>query len=140
MFVAATLYTPFARAELALEFVGVTAGKGQVMVSIWGSKDTYFKQAAWRAVYPVPPVLALDGRFSITITEPLPPELAVSVFYDANANNTLDTHWFGLPAEAVGSSNNVQGRFGPPAFKDAKVAYSGAPQSLVIHLNKLLSD
>jgi uncharacterized protein (DUF2141 family) len=45
---------------------------------------------------------------------------AVGVLHDENANGILDKNFIGMPKEGTGTSNNVQGKIGPPSFGDAK--------------------
>jgi uncharacterized protein (DUF2141 family) len=49
-------------------------------------------------------------------------EYAVSLFYDVNSNEKLDTSMFGIPKEPTGVSNNVPAANGPPSFEAAKFA------------------
>lgn len=49
-------------------------------------------------------------------------EYAVSLFYDVNSNEKLDTSIFGIPKEPTGVSNNVTSSNGPPSFDAAKFA------------------
>ena len=44
---------------------------------------------------------------------------AVSVLHDLNGNRRVDTHFFGLPQEAWGVSNNVRPTLRPPRFDEA---------------------
>lgn len=48
-------------------------------------------------------------------------QYAIGVFHDVNANNSLDTNFFGVPKEQYGFSNNATGNFGPPSFDAAAV-------------------
>ena len=55
-------------------------------------------------------------------------EYAVSIFYDVNSNEKLDTSIFGIPKEPTGVSNNAIGKNGPPAFEDASFTVSDEQQ------------
>ncbi len=46
-----------------------------------------------------------------------PAKYAIRYFHDENMNYKLDTNWAGIPIEGYGFSNNVLGKFGPPAFE-----------------------
>jgi len=43
---------------------------------------------------------------------------AVAIIQDKNSDGEHNTNLFGAPTEPYGFSNNVYGRFGPPAFED----------------------
>ena len=50
----------------------------------------------------------------------LPPgACAIGIFHGANLSNRLDNHFFGVPREQYGFSNNARGFMGPPSFEDA---------------------
>ncbi len=48
---------------------------------------------------------------------------AVAIWHDVDDDRELDSNLFGIPSEPVGSSNNAEGSFGPPSFKDAAFDY-----------------
>jgi uncharacterized protein (DUF2141 family) len=48
---------------------------------------------------------------------------AVAIWHDVDDDRELDSNLFGVPSEPVGSSNNAEGSFGPPSFKDAAFDY-----------------
>jgi len=43
----------------------------------------------------------------------------VSMIHDENANNTMDTNFFGMPKEGWGTSRDARASFGPPSYADA---------------------
>ena len=55
---------------------------------------------------------------------------AVACFHDENGNGKMDTGLFGIPTEGVVVSNHAKGFLGPPSFKDAKFAFTGAATEL----------
>ena len=61
-------------------------------------------------------------------------EYAVKLFHDANNNGKLDTNFLGMPKEDYGFSNNVRGRFGPPAYDKAKFEFSHEMQEIAIQV------
>ena len=62
-------------------------------------------------------------------------EYGVTVYYDENSNDKLDTGMFGMPKEAVGTSNNPKPRMGPPLYKDAKFMLEEKGKEIIIKLN-----
>ena len=63
-------------------------------------------------------------------------EYAISVYHDENDNKNLDTGLFGIPKEALGTSNNVKIRFGPPKYQDASFILDQSDLNLTIRLKK----
>lgn len=47
-------------------------------------------------------------------------DYAVSVFYDKNGNDKLDTNLYGVPKEPTGTSNNVSVKHAAPSFEQAR--------------------
>ncbi len=54
----------------------------------------------------------------IKVEKLCPGKYAFRYFHDRNNNKKMDTNWIGIPTEGYGFSNNANGRFGPPAFRD----------------------
>lgn len=110
------------------------------MLSVWASEEEYLKSPFFKAIYPVPAQLldAESDSFVVSISEPLPRNCAISVYYDENGDGKLNTNWLGIPREAVGSSNNVRGSMGPPDYQEAMIEVSGEGQHLHIELHKVL--
>jgi uncharacterized protein (DUF2141 family) len=54
-----------------------------------------------------------------------------------NSNGRLDANFLGIPRERVGASNNAKDHFGPPAFLDASIVYSGGHMQLRIVITYL---
>lgn len=48
---------------------------------------------------------------------------AVAVCHDENDNGRCDANFLGVPSEGVAASRGAVGRFGPPAFDDAKFSH-----------------
>lgn len=118
-----------------MDIMGVEAGVGQVVVSVWDSKENYLKKAFLTKTVPVEK-LTYD-KLRVTFNEHLPLECAINVYYDKNSNGELDTSWIGIPAEPVGITNNVKGDFGPPDYEEAKVSITGEGQVFVIHVEDI---
>jgi len=54
---------------------------------------------------------------TFTIEDLNPGKYAVRYYHDENSNNQMETNMIGEPTEGYGFSNNVTGKFGPPAFE-----------------------
>ena len=97
--------------KLAYEFTG----GGQLIASVFDSEASFLKSPIDSMIVNAEPSGASVLHFE------LQPErhYAISVIYDENNNNELDTNLFGIPSEGVGTSNNPSTRFGPPNYEDA---------------------
>ncbi|MDO6685761.1 MULTISPECIES: DUF2141 domain-containing protein [unclassified Agarivorans] len=122
-------------ADVHIDILGIKAGKGQIVVSVWDSEDNYLKTPFLIKTIAASNIRNKQLRF--TFSSSLPAECAISVYYDENANGKLDTNWLGIPREAVGISNNVKGRFGPPKYNDGKITLSGNEQIFKIYLEEI---
>ena len=102
--------------SLTVSVSGLIPGEGDVFVSVFASEDTFLRV----------PLQALnssvgDSETIVVAFTALPPGVyAVGVVYDENSNGKLDTGFFHIPKEPVGTSNNPKPRWGPPRWKDAK--------------------
>lgn len=60
-----------------------------------------------------------SGKASWTVSDLPYGTYGASAWQDLNGNGKLDANEWGAPVEPTGVSNNAQGHFGPPAYKDA---------------------
>lgn len=93
----------------------LSAGKGKLYTSL--CLQQHFMQG--RCNFEIIKKVEHDTEF-IVFNNITPGNYAVSIFYDVNENEKLDSSLFGIPEEPTGVSQNVIGKNGPPAFKDAK--------------------
>lgn len=104
---------------LRLELAGLTGVTGKVYLSVYDSADTWLgKDATQTAVLDIE--TNTEGEFVITDLQLPVGEYAISVFYDRNGNDKLDTNFIGVPKEPVALSNNAKAKLGPPKYRDAK--------------------
>ena len=61
---------------------------------------------------------------------------AVKVIHDENNDKKLNQNLLGIPSEKYGISNNVMGKFGLPAFKEASFNVSTGETVLSIEISK----
>ncbi len=133
-----TLQTIAVQAQVTLVFTGVASGQGQVAISVWDSAGSYLKRPYLAKRFSVGTVI--DGELQVLLQEPLPKFCVVSAYYDKNNNGELDTNWLGVPLEAVGTTNDAQGKFGPPSYAAGLVEITGGAQVLHIPLRYVLGD
>lgn len=101
-------------ATVNVSLSGVAGQKGMLMGALCTS-ETFLKDCQHYATrHPkLSNVLQFEGA--------PPGSYAVMVFHDENGNGKLDKAANGMPLEGWGFSRNARGRFGPPAFQDARI-------------------
>ena len=99
--------------NLSVLVVGAKSTVGQVILSVFSSRENYLKEPIYNEIKAVDEFG--EARFQLTLSRG---DYAVSAVYDENGNDKLDTGFLGIPKELVAFSNNAKGRFGPPKFDD----------------------
>lgn len=121
------------KATLAITATGFEGTKGQAIVAVYATKDTWLKVDR---AYRIKKMPISGGTVVATFTD-LPPGIyAVSVIHDANSNGKLDMHWFPVPGpdEGAGVSNDAKAVFGPPSFDDARFQLSESSGAITIKI------
>jgi uncharacterized protein (DUF2141 family) len=111
---------------------GFKSTKGQAIVAIYGSKDSWLKLDRAVKVVKMP----LSGT-SLQVSFSLPPGVyAASVIHDENSNGKLDMQWFPIPkpAEGAGVSNDATASIGPPSYGDARFEMTDKGAALAIKI------
>lgn len=94
--------------KLDIEISGIRNNKGYIMLQLLDSTQKIIKEE-------MSPIK--DFKCLISIENLRVEEYAVRYYHDENANGKMETNLIGKPTEGYGFSNNVIGKFGPPAFK-----------------------
>ena len=118
-------------ATLTVKVTGAVPSKGQLVLTIFTSKETFLEEPHATKIAPI----GSDGHVVLQVNELKPGTYAVSVYYDQDNNGKLNTGLFGIPTELVGFSNNARGLFGPPSFREAAFDLS-SDKSIEIKLRK----
>ncbi|OYT90992.1 MAG: hypothetical protein CFE43_15385 [Burkholderiales bacterium PBB3] len=84
----------------------VQPGRGSVMLSVWGSSDSFFKKPLLAKK-----LAATEATLVIALCGAEAPEIAVTVYQDLNDNGKLDSNFLGIPSEPTAASGK------PPKFK-----------------------
>ena len=117
---------------LTVTILNLRNNLGQVCVALYNKEEAFPKSPdkAMKIVF-----APIRDKKSTVVFDSLPPgEYARSVFHDENKNGKMDSNFFGVPKEGVGTSNDARGHLGPPHYKDAKFNFSGNVQSIIINL------
>lgn len=102
------------KTSLTVKVSGGIPEKGQAILSIFSSPDTYLK------IPNISLTKSIDenGQVTFFVDELVPGMYSVSVIYDEDNNGKLNTGFLGIPSELVGFSNNAKSMFGPPTFNE----------------------
>ena len=117
--VGAALLLPSAlqAADLSIKVDGIKGEQGQLLVALYDS-DANFLNADKASKQLT--VALKDAQSGFKLADLEPGTYAIAIIFDTNSNGKLDTNFIGIPKEAIGTSNNIKPRFGPPRFADAK--------------------
>jgi uncharacterized protein (DUF2141 family) len=120
-------------ARLIVEFTGLASDEGAVVFAMWDGPENWLEDNAVReGSTPIE-----NGRSRLELTDLPYGEYAISVFHDRNANEKLDTGFFRLPKEPIGTSNDAKVRFGPPKYDDAVFVLDQPELTITIPIRKL---
>lgn len=109
-------------ADLIIHVTGLRSMDGTLQCALYTSL----------AGYPTDPD-EIDFKQRVDLSEGIPScifkdlprgEYAVAIYHDENGNNKMDTNWIGIPTEGTAASNDAQGNFGPPEYRDARFLLS----------------
>ena len=103
--------------HLTIKVSNLGNNKGQVILDIFSTEDG-FPMKTENAIKRVK-VTIHNGTATFVVKDLPEKKYAFALMHDENGNNKLDVNWIGMPTEALGISNNAEGRFGPPSFQDA---------------------
>ena len=103
-----TSSSSFQQYRLDIEITGIGNNEGCIMLQLMDENQRVILQEI-----KVPE----NGKCLISFKELKPGKYAVRYYHDENQNKKLDSNLVGKPMEGYGFSNNVTGKFGPPAFE-----------------------
>jgi len=100
---------------ITVTITGMKSDKGAVFVALYDSEKDFLEKGFKGAI------VKITAKKATAIFKDIENGVyAISVFHDENDNKKLDTNFFGIPKEPIGTSNDAKGFMGPPKFKDAK--------------------
>ncbi len=101
--------------QINIEFSGITSKQGVLYVGLYDS-EVHFLNKRYKEI-----AIPINELKASAIFEEIPDgTYAISAYHDENDNGKMDTKFFFIPKEPVGTSNNTKGKYGPPKFEDAK--------------------
>lgn len=127
--IATNLFAQQNNQDLTLTIAGYKDLKGTIYIAVYNSKDNYMNAAKASYLGIIKPV---NESVSYVFHNVPDGEYAATVFYDENGNGKLDTHFWGIPKEKYGFSNNAKGMFGPPKFDKSKFTHQGKQEVKIL--------
>ena len=116
--------------NLTIDIRNIKNNKGLVKLSLYNSKEG-FPTDPEKAIRKV--ALPIKDNLATVTFEKLPHgEYAVSLLHDENDNNKMDFHFYGMPKEGYGASNDAKVVFGPPDYKDAVFNLGSVEKTIAI--------
>jgi len=100
--------TAYAQFRLTVEITGLRNNNGNVLYELFDQHHKSLK---------VGTEIIKNNKCIITIENVKPGKYAFNYIHDENKNKKLDTKMLFIPKEGFGYSNNVDAKFGPPAFE-----------------------
>jgi uncharacterized protein (DUF2141 family) len=97
----------FAQFTLTVEIKGLRNNKGNILYELFDQSHKSLK---------VGTELITNNKCVIVMDNIKPGKYAFNYIHDENKNKNLDTKMLFIPTEGFGYSNNVDAKFGPPAF------------------------
>ncbi|CAH0991139.1 hypothetical protein SIN8267_01241 [Sinobacterium norvegicum] len=133
---AAVIFSPAFAEEntgvLTLDITGANPNKGQIIISVYDTEESFLKAALRTVTLPVDD----KGGAEFKIADLAFATYSVSAIYDEDSNNELNTNFIGIPKELIGFSNNARGRFGPPSYQETSFPFDQA-KTVPIALSKI---
>jgi uncharacterized protein (DUF2141 family) len=109
-----------AKIRIVVRATAFKGTKGQAIVAIYNSSDTWLKIDRALRITRVP----VSGEsLDVTFEGMDPGVYGVSVIHDENVNGKLDMRYFPIPGpvEGAGVSRDATATFGPPSWNDSKI-------------------
>jgi uncharacterized protein (DUF2141 family) len=104
----------FSQVTIQVEVDGLKNNRGNVMIGIYNSENTFLKKT-----FKGNTAVIKHNKAAATFSNIPAGEYAVSVFHDENGNRKLDLNFMGIPTEKYAASNGATGFMGPPKYIDA---------------------
>lgn len=98
----------FAQFTLTVEITGLRNNNGNLLYELFDQNHKSLK---------VGTELIVNNKCVIVIDNIKPGKYGFNYIHDENKNRKLDTKMLFIPKEGFGYSNNVDAKFGPPAFE-----------------------
>jgi uncharacterized protein (DUF2141 family) len=126
-------YGQNAKTTLSVSAEGFKNTKGQAIIAVYSSKETWLQLEKAIRLQKVKPV---KTEINVKFEDLVPGTYAVGVIHDENENGKLDMRYFPFPRprEGAGVSNDARKNMGPPSWDDSKFTLSSAGTAINIKI------
>ncbi len=122
-----------ASGDVRVKISGISSLVGTIRATLDGS-ELAFKNAA--PTTQTNEIAVTSSEIELLFHNVPPGVYAIKVIHDENDDRKLNQNLLGIPSERYGISNNVRGKFGLPAFKEASFKVSTGETVLSIEISK----
>ena len=107
--------------DMQIEISGLKNNSGNIKLSMFNSESGYPEDGG--RAFKIAKAEIKDKKAIIVFRDIPYGKYAIAFFHDENDNDKIDFHFFGMPKEAYGASNDAKGFMGPPSFEDAAFSF-----------------
>ncbi|MGY6563011.1 MAG: DUF2141 domain-containing protein [Luteibaculaceae bacterium] len=109
-------------AQGTVEVCGAEPNKGQILLAVYNTKETFGKEDKVYKSYIIP---VNNKGCAVKQLKDLPNgTYALAAAYDKNSNGEFDKNFMGIPKEPYGFSNDARASLSIPKYEDALVKVS----------------
>ena len=130
MLIPFTTFKSFGQELLAIKITNVKKNKGNIVVEIYNSKQSWLKTPFRKMVLPGDQDVQ-TASFQVPYGK-----YAITIYQDLNNNGEPDMNFLGIPKELIGFGNNYK-PFGEPKFKSSSILFETTSKSQEIKLYKV---
>jgi uncharacterized protein (DUF2141 family) len=98
----------YSQFRLDIEILELRNNTGNILLQVFDSNQKVLAQEK---------CIIKDNMCFVSVPNLSAGKYAVRYYHDENMNGKMETNIIGKPTEGYGFSNNVVGKFGPPAFE-----------------------
>lgn len=122
---------PASAARIIVTIDGLHSAQGNIFVGLYANPSKFLNGNQCDAQRHV---RAGTGPVTVVFDNLPPGTYAVGAFHDENANDHLDTNFFGLPVEGYALSNGVRAVMAKPTFQQAAFTVGEQDKPVALHI------
>jgi uncharacterized protein (DUF2141 family) len=119
---------------IIIKIDAIENNSGDIKAGLYKNNEGFPDDAS--KAYKIASSKIVDGKSTLKIKDVPFGNYVLAVFHDENGNKQLDKNGKGVPLEALGISNNVKLKFGPPKYEAALFELNQPADTLQINLQR----
>jgi uncharacterized protein (DUF2141 family) len=124
---------PVGAADLRVAVTNIVEPKGEVLIAVYDSPETYTKNTQPRAALKL---RAAPPSVTAVFADLAPGRYAIATFQDLDGDGKLAANLLGIPSEPWGLSNDARAAFSRPGFQDVAIELGAEGRAITITLNR----